>query len=97
MAGGMALVHADGLPKFKQGENYAKVRGKLLNAGWKPRRMPDADECMQGDERCQGRPETEACAGSGRANCRFAWQQAGKLLTIFTVGSPAVFESASYE
>lgn len=97
MAGGVALAHADGLPKFKQGEDYAQVRSKLLNAGWKPRRMPGADQCMRGDERCQGRPEMEACAGSGQANCRFAWKRAGKLLTIFTVDSPAVFEAASNE
>lgn len=97
MAGSMALAHAEGLPKFKQGEDYAKVRSKLLHAGWKPRRMPDADECSRGDERCQGRPEMEACSGVEKANCRFAWQRAGKLLTIFTIGSPAVFEAASNE
>lgn len=97
MVAGSALAQAESMPKFKQGEDYAKVRSKLLNAGWKPRRMPDADQCMQGDDRCQGRPEMEACAGSGRANCRFAWQRAGALLTIFTVGSPAVFEAASNE
>ena len=97
MVAGSTLAQAESVPKFKQGEDYAKVRIKLLNAGWKPRRMPDADQCMQGDDRCQGRPEMEACAGSGRANCRFAWQRAGALLTIFTVGSPAVFEAASNE
>jgi hypothetical protein len=39
----------------------------------------------------------EACSGVEKANCRFAWQRAGKLLTIFTIGSPAVFEAASNE
>lgn len=97
MAGSMALAHADGLPKFKKGEDYAKVRIKLLGAGWTPRRMPDADECMQGDKRCQGRPEMEACSGVEKANCRFAWQRAGARLTIFTVDSPALFDSASNE
>ena len=97
MVAGSALAQAESMPKFKQGEDYAKVRIKLLNAGWKPRRMPDADQCMQGDDRCQGRPEMEACAGSGRANCRFAWKRAGVLLTIFTVDSPALFDSASNE
>lgn len=97
MVAGSTLAQAESVPKFKQGEDYAQVRSKLLNAGWKPRRMPDADQCMQGDDRCQGRPEMEACAGSGRANCRFAWKRAGALLTIFTVGSPAVFEAASNE
>ena len=97
MVAGSALAQAESMPKFKKGEDYAKVRIKLLNAGWKPRRMPDADQCMQGDERCQGRPEMVACAGSGQANCRFAWKRAGVLLTIFTVDSPALFDSASNE
>ena len=97
MVAGSALAQAESMPKFKQGEDYAQVRSKLLNAGWKPRRVPGADQCMRGDERCQGRPEMVACAGGGQANCRFAWKRAGVLLTIFTVGSPAVFEAASNE
>ncbi len=97
MVAGSALAQAESMPKFKQGEDYAKVRIKLLGAGWTPRRMPDADECMQGDKRCQGRPEMEACSGVEKANCRFAWKRAGVLLTIFTVDSPALFDSASNE
>ncbi len=97
MVAGSALAQAESMPKFKKGEDYAKVRIKLLGAGWTPRRMPDADECMQGDKRCLGRPEMVACAGSGQANCRFAWKRAGVLLTIFTVDSPALFDSASNE
>ena len=97
MVAGSALAQAESMPKFKQGEGYAQVRSKLLNAGWKPRRVPGADQCMRGDERCQGRPEMVACAGGGQANCRFAWKRAGVLLTIFTVDSPALFDSASNE
>lgn len=85
------------LPEFKKGESYAKVREKLLTAGWTPHRAKDADKCGEGDERCQGRPEMQSCAGTGMANCKFLWKRSGKTLAIFTVGEDAAYDGQEFE
>lgn len=74
------------LPRFRKGEDYAKVRVKMMRAGWKPYHAKDADQCMDGDSRCQGRPEMHACAGTGLANCEFLWKRGSKQVAIYTVG-----------
>ncbi len=81
-----------GLPYFKKGENYAKIRIKMLKAGWKPFHAADSDKCQDGDSRCAGRPEMHVCAGTGLGNCEFYWKRKGKLLAIYTVGE----EGGSY-
>ena len=80
------------LPHFKTGESYAKIRVKMLKAGWKPFHAADSDECRDGDSRCAGRPEMHVCAGTGLGNCEFYWKRKGKLLAIYTVGE----EDGSY-
>lgn len=74
------------LPFLKKNESYAKVRIKLLKAGWKPFHAEDSDECQPDDSRCQGRPEMHVCAGTGLGNCEFYWKRKGTLLAIYTVG-----------
>ena len=88
-----AFAQAVGLPHFKKNESYASVRTKILKAGWKPFHSKDADTCMEGDSRCQGRPEMEACAGTGMANCKFLWKKEGKITAICTVGEDAVYDN----
>lgn len=75
-----------GLPRLKKGENYQSVRVKMLKSGWKPYHAPDADGCLPGDRRCAGRPEMQACSGTGVAACRFLWRRKGKTVAIFTEG-----------
>lgn len=75
-----------GLPVLKKGESYSSVRKKMLKAGWKPFRSPDADECIDGDSRCAGRPEMQSCSGTGVGACAFTWKRRGRLVTILTVG-----------
>jgi hypothetical protein len=86
-----------GLPKFKKNENYKNVRAKMLKAGWKPAASADADECMKGDERCQGRPEMDSCAGTGMANCAFRWKRKNKIVMIFTVGEDTIYSGFRFE
>ena len=74
------------LPYFGKDESYAKVRIKMLKAGWKPFHAADSDACQSGDSRCAGRPEMHVCAGTGLGNCEFYWKRSGKLLAIYTVG-----------
>lgn len=76
----------DGLPRVKEGDDYANVRKALLADGWQPYHAPNADTCMDGDTRCQGRPEMEACAGTGMANCNFLWKKDGKTIAVYTIG-----------
>jgi hypothetical protein len=75
-----------GLPRLRKGEAYAKVRTKMIKAGWKPFRAPDSDECVKGDSRCEGRPEMHVCSGTGLGSCEFLWKRRGKTVAIFTVG-----------
>lgn len=84
-------VQISNAPSFPLNEGYASVRQKLLAAGWQPFHAVDADACAEGDARCQGRPEMEACAGTGMANCRFLWQRDGKTVVVMTVGEDAAF------
>ena len=79
-------------PKFKRGEDYGAIRVKLLQQGWKPVILPDADKCDEGDTRCKGRPEMQWCSGSGLASCQFNWAKNGKRLSICTMGE----EKASF-
>lgn len=88
---------ADGLPEFKKNEDYGSVREKMLRAGWTPHRSKDADKCGEGDERCEGRPEMQSCAGTGMANCKFLWKKGEKMLAIFTVGETAVYSGHEFE
>lgn len=80
-------------PSFDKGESYTSIRSKMLNAGWTPFHSPDADSCSDGDVRCKDRPEMEACAGTGMANCRFLWKKDDRTLAIATVGEDAVFDN----
>ena len=82
----------ENLPRFKNGETYSSVRRKMIQAGWKPYHSPEADVCGN-DSRCNGRPEMEACAGTGMANCKFLWQKNSRTIGICTVGEEAVFDN----
>lgn len=81
------------LPSLQPGTPYSDVRDAMLKAGWAPIKMPDAEVCSEFDSRCKGRPEMEACAGSGMANCKFSWEKNGTLKKICTVGEDVSFES----
>lgn len=82
------------VPPFARNESYAQVRVVLLRDGWLPVISQDADHCMEGDSRCEGRPEMQSCSGSGLAICRFRWQRDGQWLTICTAGEEqAMFHS----
>ena len=81
-----------GLPQFKQDEDYASIRNEMIRLGWNPFHSENADTCSDGDTRCQGRPEMEACAGTGMANCKFIWEKNNKKVAICTIGEDAVFD-----
>lgn len=82
------------VPPFARNESYAQVRVVLMRDGWQPVTSKDADQCMEGDSRCEGRPEMQTCSGSGLAMCRFNWQRDGQQLTICTAGEEqAMFHS----
>ncbi len=82
------------VPPFARNESYEHVRVVLMRDGWQPRISKDADQCMEGDTRCEGRPEMQTCSGSGLAMCRFRWQRDEQQLTICTAGEEqAMFHS----
>lgn len=86
-----SFAQGSAIPNFKKSESYKTVRTKLIKAGWKPYNSPEAGPCAEGDERCQGRPEMESCAGTGLGNCKFVWKKASRKLAIFTVGEVPVY------
>ena len=81
-----SFAQTSSLPKLKKGESYKGVRAKMIKAGWKPYHSPNADKCAEGDNRCEGKPEMEACAGTGLANCVFLWKRQSRTVAIFTIG-----------
>ena len=86
--------HQRPVPPFARNESYAQVRVVLMRDGWQPVISKDADQCMEGDTRCEGRPEMQTCSGSGLAMCRFRWRRDGQQLTICTAGEEqAMFHS----
>lgn len=73
------------LPSIAKGSDYGKARNALIAMGWAPATMPDAQSC-DGDPRCKDRPEMEACAGTGLANCLFTWRKGAILIEVSTIG-----------
>lgn len=89
-----AMPNRHPIPPFAQNESYAQVRVVLMRDGWQPVVSKEADQCMEGDTRCEGRPEMQTCSGSGLAMCRFRWQRNEQQLTICTAGEEqAMFHS----
>jgi hypothetical protein len=80
------------LPKLKAGEDYSSVRSKMLSDGWVPFHSKDADNCAEFDRRCKGRPEVEACSGTGLGYCKFLWKKGKKIIALCTVDDPAKFD-----
>ena len=77
---------AERTPSFPKRTAYGEARATLIGLGWAPVKLPDADTCDEGDERCQGRPEMLSCSGTGRANCAFTWKKGDSLVQINTYG-----------
>lgn len=80
---------AEPLPKLA-GQNYGKARTALLRQDWQPVTLSDADRCMAGDQRCAGRPEMHACAGTGLAPCIFIWRRKATMIEVVTEGEDPV-------
>lgn len=69
------------------GGSYASARKILVKSGWKPVHQPEQGfECMKGDERCEGRPETVNCSGTGVAACIFRWKKKARVIDVIAAG-----------
>lgn len=93
MASGAAWA-AERLPSFPNNTDYREARRSLIGLGYTPVRLPNSDECMSGDSRCEGYPEMASCSGTGAAHCVFVWKsKADRLIEIVTIGegNPGVF------
>ena len=94
MARSTLAVAIERLPKLKRGVAYQDARQNLVGIGWLPVTLPNADECMKNDYRCQGRPEMLSCSGTGLASCAFTWRRGDTIIAVITVGEsdPSVFK-----
>lgn len=91
-------AQTDVLSTFKKGDDYkSNVRAKILKDGWKPAPTEDADKCGSGDSTCDEFPEMESCAGTGLGNCKFRWQKGEKIVAIFTIGDPKIYDGYELE
>jgi hypothetical protein len=81
------------LPLLKKGEAYSAVRIRLLGSGWRPPTTTDKAQCEDGDGRCQGRPEVQACSGTGKADCLFCWEKDGRFVVVTTVYDPPIVDT----
>jgi len=78
-----------GLPSIRKGTSYAVARAALLSARNRPaiQRNSAAERCSGREDVCRAYPEAEACSGTGRAYCRFAWTSStGAPFAVITVG-----------
>ena len=76
-----------GFPLIRKGTPYAAARASLLSARNLPaiRRDSAPEQCLGREDVCRTYPETEACSGTGRAYCRFAWRSpAGAPFAVIT-------------
>ncbi len=87
----VVALAAEPLPKLRRDQDYGRTRQALVSAGWEPVTLPGADACMDGDERCAGRKEMFACAGSGLAQCVFTWRRGGTVIDVVTEGEQPQF------
>lgn len=75
------------LSQLAQGKTYAEVRLALLEAGWVPTEQRDDCGFVCTSLRSEGYPETEDCADTGTAPCRFIFASPlGKPVVIYTNG-----------
>ena len=88
-------------PRFRKGESYARVRIKLIKAGWKPYRREDADPYYDENEKAlrSKYSELNTCSGTGVGYCTFTWRnRKGKRATISTVGGDEFrYDSRGYD
>lgn len=83
-------ANAQGAPSafagVRPGQSYAAARRQLLGAGFVPQSFSDGDRCS-GRSVCKTYPEAQFCAGTGLANCSFAFRDlAGALVLVETEG-----------
>jgi hypothetical protein len=79
----------EAVPRLARDMDYAQARRTLQSRGWAPVRLPGADRCPSGDERCEGRPEMFSCAGTGLAACVFTWRRNATVIEVHTIGEGA--------
>lgn len=72
-------------PILKKFTPYSVARERLLKSGWQPVINAGADPCEKGDERCEGKPEMQSCAGVAEANCVFLWKKNGRVREISAI------------
>jgi hypothetical protein len=79
-----ANVQALGVPFIQTQTPYWKVRQIMLKHGWAPFHAGNALPCSPDDQKCQGRPEMQACSDVGAGQCTWLWKKNGKIIVINT-------------
>ncbi len=88
-------------PPLQTGEDYRRVRSRLLAKGWRPPPRQEVESCsaLPGDRRCALFPELASCAPTGLGLCRFEWRAPdGRAYAVITRegrpdGTPGRIES----
>ena len=91
---------ADIFAAFKQGDDYkTMVRPKILKDGWQPARSESGNEnCKSGAAAmCQEYPELDAGPAARLENIVFRWKKGDKVLLIYTLDDPPIYEKYEFE
>jgi hypothetical protein len=90
---------ADIFAAFKKGDDYKTViRPKILKDGWQPARSEDGNEnCASGMQICKEYPELNAGPAARLGNIVFRWKKGDKVLVVFTVDDPPIYEGYEFE
>lgn len=84
---------------FKKGNDYkTAIRPQILKDGWQPARSEDGNEnCVSGMKICEEYPELNAGPAARLGNIVFRWKKADKVLLIFTLDDPPIYEKYEFE
>ncbi|MGI9056852.1 MAG: hypothetical protein ACR2F2_13740 [Pyrinomonadaceae bacterium] len=84
---------------FKKDDDYKTVvRPKILIDGWQPERSEDGyANCEYETPICKEYPELEAGPAARSGNIVFRWKKGDKILLVYTLGDPPVFEKYEFE
>jgi hypothetical protein len=91
---------SDIFSSFKKGADYkVAIRPNIIKDGWQPARTEDGTKSCEssGMPICDEYPELDAGPASGLGNIVFRWKKGDKVLLVYTVDDPPIYESYELE
>lgn len=95
----MAVRGPEGLPNLSKGEDYRRLRIKMIDSGWTPARSEKQgrENCASASDICKELPELESGPAAGEGKMALRWQRGDRVVQLYTVGDPAVYDYYRFE